>query len=134
MLLYLLGKQGNMARDQFYAVLTPERGKKPDYSVRPQPTDRVRTLYEISDLEAKLTPEVRREAELGKYSRWWKGDVETLVVAIWCIGGLVAEPLGAELTPKQKEYVDVLEKVYHARGKDIDPLVLRKAMEAYLTA
>lgn len=133
MSLYLLGKQGFMHGDQFYKILAPGRGDVHDLTEMPKPEGRKRTMYEVADLEV-VAAEAAKQTRNGKYSDWWKGDVETVLVAIWCIGGLVAEPLGTELTNNQKNHIDLLEGVYRARGKNINEDPLRESIYAFLKA
>lgn len=111
--LYLLGKQGRMDGEQEFQVIA-----RNNYNEQPRALGEA-SVSGLSGLQALITDTLLLDVKMGKYSKWWKGDIETLVTTIWCIGGLIAEPIGEELTPKQKHYMDIISLLYWPRGKNI---------------
>ncbi len=116
--LVLLGKQGNITHDQYFSMYGPTQhsmGPLPElYKELPQPAGRQQTIRGLDDLKALFTDKLFKEMSMGKYSAWFIHEnrlhetLDILLVLIWCIGGLVATPLGEELTPAQKEYMDII--------------------------
>lgn len=117
-----LGAQGNISEEQFQSMLELRE-------VIPPPVERVPTIRSIADLSAMVRhiPNYKQ----CKYSNWWYGDVDTLISAIWCIGGLVSEPLGDELTASQKQFVDRLGALQHGDTKNANDVVVATRALAY---
>lgn len=148
--LILLGKQGNLPRPQYnslYGRNPRSRGPLPElYAPQPQPADRPITIRNRADLQALVSPALIGELKLGKYSSWiLRGkrdaessvDVDTIILILWCIGGLVSTPMGQEFDAAQKHYSDILSAVHmnHTpKTKELIAGVMPKALADFATA
>lgn len=132
--LLLLGKQGNLSKEQFWSLYGPNtraRGPLSElYIELPQPTNRQQTVRNLADLRALITPELSQELKHGKYCGWFDGNIDVLVTAIWCIGGLVSQPLGTEFTAEQKQYSDILYLLHSRYARNAEQIIAEAKVKA----